>query len=67
MTIADTGPGMDPETVWQIFEPFFSTKGACLAAYYYDSSAKWNRKPVLTYKEESMPANTATVTSSPAS
>ncbi|MDB5102500.1 MAG: response receiver sensor histidine kinase response regulator [Fibrobacteres bacterium] len=27
LSIADTGAGMDPETVARIFEPFFSTKG----------------------------------------
>jgi signal transduction histidine kinase len=27
ITVADTGPGMRPETVARIFEPFFTTKG----------------------------------------
>jgi signal transduction histidine kinase len=27
ISIADTGPGIDPEVVPQIFEPFFTTKG----------------------------------------
>jgi signal transduction histidine kinase len=27
VTIADTGSGMDPETLRHVFEPFFSTKG----------------------------------------
>jgi two-component system NtrC family sensor kinase len=28
LTVADTGHGMDPETLSRIFEPFFTTKGA---------------------------------------
>lgn len=27
LTIADTGPGMSPETLAKVFEPFFTTKG----------------------------------------
>jgi signal transduction histidine kinase len=27
LTIADTGEGMDPETIAHVFEPFFTTKG----------------------------------------
>ena len=27
ITVADTGPGMSPQTVAKIFEPFFTTKG----------------------------------------
>ena len=27
LTVADTGPGIDPETASQVFKPYFSTKG----------------------------------------
>jgi signal transduction histidine kinase len=26
--VADTGPGLDPETVQHVFEPFFTTKAS---------------------------------------
>ncbi len=46
---------------WWIGQPSYKPALQQFAAYYYDSSAKRNQQPVLTYKEESMPANTATL------
>jgi alpha-L-fucosidase len=46
---------------WWIGQPAYKPGLREFAAYYYDSSAKRNQQPVLTYKEESMPANTATL------
>jgi alpha-L-fucosidase len=46
---------------WWIGQPAYKPALREFAAYYYDSSAKRNQQPVLTYKQESMPANTATL------
>ena len=46
---------------WWIGQPAFKPYLQQFAAYYYDRSAERNRQPVLTYKEEAMPANTATL------
>jgi alpha-L-fucosidase len=46
---------------WWIGQPAYKPALQQFAAYYYDESAKLNQQPVLTYKEESMPANAATL------
>jgi alpha-L-fucosidase len=46
---------------WWIGQPAYGPSLRAFAAYYYDKSAARNIKPVLTYKEESMPANAATL------
>ena len=46
---------------WWIGQPAFKPYLQQFAAYYYDRSAARNRQPVLTYKEEAMPPNTATL------
>jgi alpha-L-fucosidase len=46
---------------WWIGQPAYKPALQEFAAYYYDTSAKRNQEPVLTYKEESMPANAATL------
>ena len=46
---------------WWIGQPAYKPALQQFAAYYYDSSARRGIHPVLTYKEESMPANTATL------
>jgi len=46
---------------WWIGQPAYKPGLREFAAYYYDSSARRNQQPVLTYKEESMPANAATL------
>ncbi len=46
---------------WWIGQPMFKPGLQQFAAYYYNQSAKRNQRPVLTYKEESMPANVATL------
>ena len=46
---------------WWIGQPAYKPALREFAAYYYDSSAQRNRQPVLTYKQESMPANAATL------
>jgi alpha-L-fucosidase len=54
---------------WWIGQPTFKPSLQQFAAYYYNTSARWNgnrignrsQNPVLTYKEESMPANVATL------
>ncbi len=46
---------------WWIGQPAYKAGLREFAAYYYDSAANRNQQPVLTYKEESMPANTATL------
>jgi alpha-L-fucosidase len=46
---------------WWIGQPAYKPALQQFAAYYYDRSAERNQQPVLTYKEESMPANTATL------
>jgi alpha-L-fucosidase len=46
---------------WWIGQPAFKPYLQQFAAYYYDRSAQRNRQPVLTYKEEAMPPNTATL------
>jgi alpha-L-fucosidase len=46
---------------WWIGQPTFKPYLQRFASYYYDRSAEWNAQPVLTYKEESMPANVATL------
>ncbi|GGG84239.1 alpha-L-fucosidase [Edaphobacter dinghuensis] len=46
---------------WWIGQPAFKSYLQQFAAYYYDRSAEQGRQPVLTYKEEAMPPNTATL------
>lgn len=46
---------------WWIGQPAFKPYLQQFAAYYYNHSAKRNQRAVLTYKEEAMPANTATL------
>lgn len=46
---------------WWIGQPAFKPGLQQFAAYYYNQSAKRGDQPVLTYKEEAMPANTATL------
>jgi alpha-L-fucosidase len=46
---------------WWIGQPAFKPYLQQFAAYYYDRSAERKQGPVLTYKEESMPANVATL------
>jgi alpha-L-fucosidase len=46
---------------WWIGQPAFQPVVQQFAAYYYDDSAKRHQQPVLTYKEEAMPANVATL------
>jgi alpha-L-fucosidase len=46
---------------WWIGQPAFKPYLRQFAAYYYDRSAEEKHAPVLTYKEESMPANAATL------
>jgi alpha-L-fucosidase len=46
---------------WWIGQPAFKPYLQQFAAYFYDRSAARNQMPVLTYKEESMPPNTATL------
>jgi len=46
---------------WWIGQPAFKPYLEEFAAYYYNRSAQRNRRPVLTYKEEAMPPNTATL------
>jgi alpha-L-fucosidase len=46
---------------WWIGQPAFKPYLQQFAAYYYDRSAEQRLQPVLTYKEESMPANVATL------
>jgi alpha-L-fucosidase len=44
-----------------IGQPMFKPGLQQFTAYYYSSSAQHNQQPVLTYKGEDMPANTATL------
>ncbi len=46
---------------WWIGQPAFKPYLQQFAAYFYDRSAQRNQQPVLTYKEESMPPNAATL------
>ena len=46
---------------WWIGQPAFKPYLQQFAAYYYDRSKEWNGEPVLTYKGEAMPPNTATL------
>jgi alpha-L-fucosidase len=46
---------------WWIGQPAYKPGLQQFAAYYYDRSAERNQQPVLTYKQESMPANAATL------
>jgi alpha-L-fucosidase len=46
---------------WWIGQPAYKPALQQFAAYYYDRSAEHGDHPVLTYKEESMPANAATL------
>ena len=46
---------------WWIGQPTFKPALQQFAAYYYDRSREERVQPVLTYKEESMPANVATL------
>lgn len=46
---------------WWIGHPAFKPVLKQFTAYYYNSSALRNQQPVLTYKEEAMPANVATL------
>ncbi len=46
---------------WWIGQPAFRPYLQQFAAYYYDRSAQRKQQPVLTYKEEAMPPNVATL------
>jgi alpha-L-fucosidase len=46
---------------WWIGQPAMKPALQQFTAYYYDRSAERHLQPVLTYKEESMPANVATL------
>jgi alpha-L-fucosidase len=46
---------------WWIGQPAFKPALQQFVAYYYDRSAERHQQPVLTYKQESMPANVATL------
>jgi len=46
---------------WWIGQPAYKPALQQFAAYYYDRSAQRGQQPVLTYKEESMPVNAATL------
>lgn len=46
---------------WWIGQPVYKPALREFAAYYYNNSAQRNQYPALTYKEESMPANAATL------
>lgn len=46
---------------WWIGQPAFKPALQQFAAYFYNQSAYRNQQPVLTYKEEAMPANAATL------
>jgi alpha-L-fucosidase len=46
---------------WWIGQPAFKPALQQFAAYFYNRSAATGHQPVLTYKEESMPANAATL------
>jgi alpha-L-fucosidase len=46
---------------WWIGQPAYKPGLQQFAAYYYNRSAERNQQPVLTYKQESMPANAATL------
>jgi len=46
---------------WWIGQPAFKPDLQQFAAYYYNRSAQRNQQPVLTYKEEAMAPNTATL------
>ena len=46
---------------WWIGQPAYKPALREFAAYYYNRSAERNQQPVLTYKEEAMPANAATL------
>jgi len=46
---------------WWIGQPAFKPALQQFAAYYYDRGAERHEQPVLTYKQESMPANVATL------
>jgi alpha-L-fucosidase len=46
---------------WWIGQPAMKPALQQFAAYYYNRSAQQHQQPVLTYKEESMPANVATL------
>ena len=46
---------------WWIGQPAFKPELQQFAAYYYNRSSRRHQQPVLTYKEESMPANVATL------
>ncbi len=46
---------------WWIGQPAYKPALQQFAAYYYDRSAERKQQPVLTYKQEDMPANTATL------
>jgi alpha-L-fucosidase len=46
---------------WWIGQPAFQPALQQFAAYYYDGALKRHQQPVLTYKDEAMPANVATL------
>lgn len=46
---------------WWIGQPAFKPALQQFAAYYYNHAAKLQQEPVLTYKEEAMPPNVATL------